>query len=90
MILTQPDGSSFTAVFKGDEFIRIKTTTDGHAIMQNEEGWWCYATYDNGGNRICTDIKVGDTTSGNIPSESQEIPYRLLSQKAKSYAQTSP
>ena len=84
MILTQPDGSTFTAIFKGDEFIRIKTTTDGHAIMQNEEGWWCYATYDNGGNRICTDIKVGDTTSGNIPSESQEIPYRLLSQKAKS------
>ena len=40
VILTQPDGTSFIARFQGDEFTRIKTTADGHAIVQDEEGWW--------------------------------------------------
>ena len=84
MILTQPDGSTFTAIFKGDEFIRIKTTTDGHAIMQNEEGWWCYATYDQDGNRICSELKVGTAQPYSNLSKSLEIPYELLYQKSKS------
>jgi hypothetical protein len=35
--LTQPDGTTFNAYFRGDEHVRIKTTTDGHAIIQNED-----------------------------------------------------
>ena len=46
--LTQPDGSIFQAQLKGDEFTRIKTTASGHAIIQDSDGWWCYARYTPG------------------------------------------
>ena len=32
--LTQPDGSRFSAVFAGDEFMKIKMTESGEAIIQ--------------------------------------------------------
>lgn len=41
--LQQPDGTSFPAIFRGDEFLKIMTTSEGHAIAQNGDGWWCYA-----------------------------------------------
>ena len=34
VILTQPDGATFQAIMRGDEFIKIKTTSEGHAIVQ--------------------------------------------------------
>ena len=69
MSLMQPDGSTFTAVFKGDEFTRIKTTEQGHAIIQDSEGWWCYARYDDDGNKSSSGYKVG-----------QETPFHILDQ----------
>ena len=42
-VLVQPDGTSFKAVISGDEFFRIKKTADGCAVIQDENGWWCYA-----------------------------------------------
>ena len=45
-IYTQPDGSSFTAMTKGDEWTKIRTTTDGCAIIRQEDGWWCYGIYN--------------------------------------------
>ena len=83
MTLMQPDGTSFKAVLKGDEFTRIKTTTDGQAIMQDEDGWWCYAIYGADGTKTCTGMKVGQTASGAIPAESREIPHAALSDLAR-------
>lgn len=36
--LQQPDGTSFPAIFRGDEFLKIMTTYEGHAITQDENG----------------------------------------------------
>ena len=83
MTLMQPDGTSFKAVLKGDEFTRIKTTTDGQTIMQDEDGWWCYAIYGADGTKTCTGMKVGQTASGAIPAESREIPHAALSSLAR-------
>ena len=82
MTLVQPDGTSFTARFKGDEFTRIKTTVEGHAITQDNEGWWCYAEYDNEGNRTCTGWRVGHPVPADIKAVSMAIPYRILSERA--------
>ena len=87
MTLTQPDGSSFIAIFKGDEFIRIKTTVDGHAIMQDDEGWWCYATFDHNGARICSRDRVGQPAVGDIFTQSSNIPHNILSQNARAIRQ---
>lgn len=79
IILFQPDGTSFTAVFKGDESTKIKTTSEGHAIIQDKDGWWCYAIYDADGGKCSSGWKVGQDVPSEITSESLQIPYGILS-----------
>ena len=80
--LTQPDGTTFNALFKGDEFMKIKTTEDGHAIIQEEDGWWCYAWFDQEGKRYSSGHKVGGSTPSDILARSMEIPYSRLAMNA--------
>lgn len=81
--LTQPDGTVFTALFRGDESVRIKTTTDGYAIIQDEEGWWCYAEFDEKGHRYCSGWRVGSDVPQEVVSRSKDIPYRRISEMAR-------
>ena len=80
ILLTQPDGSRFYAVFSGDEFMKIKMTEAGEAIIQDEQGWWCYAVYDFQGIKTSTGCRVGQTDQ--IPAGTYDIPYDILSRRA--------
>ena len=80
--LIQPDGSIFYASFHGDEFMRIKTDMQGRAIMQDEAGWWCYASYQDDGTKVCSGFRVGDVIPPSVLSESRNIPYQQLSRLA--------
>ncbi len=82
LTLTQPDGSRFNAVFMGDEFMKIKMTEAGEAIIQNTDGWWCYAVYDAQGQKMSTGVRVGTTVPANALAESRNIPYDVLSHRA--------
>lgn len=78
----QPDGTVFSARIQGDEFLKIKTTSEGHAIRQKEDGFYYYACYDAGGSLVATDWKVGSKAPADVLSRSMDIPYSLLRQKA--------
>ena len=78
LVLTQPDGTAFTALLQGDEFARIKTTIDGRAIIQDENGWWNYAVYDGNGNKSSTGCKVGKETPQSVLSSSSKIPLGTI------------
>ena len=78
----QPDGSTFTAVCIGDEFLRIIKTQQGHAIVKDDNGWWCYAIYNADGSRHSSGYRVGDEAPSEILSRSQDIPYAVLSENA--------
>ena len=80
--MTQPDGSRFYAYISGDEFMKIKTTEDGEAIVQDADGWWSYAKYDVDGNKISSGCHVGDKSQGSVIAESRNIPYDILSRRA--------
>ena len=67
----------------GDEFTRIKTDATGHAIIQDAEGWWNYAIYDQDGAKSSSGWKVGSKVPSDILSLSRNIPYRQLSEKAQ-------
>lgn len=41
--LFQPDGTSFIAEGKGDEFFHYAVTEDGYSVVRDAEGWWTYA-----------------------------------------------
>ena len=44
--LRQPDGKLVQAYLSGDEFGHLMVTNDVCALVQDAEGWWCYARYD--------------------------------------------
>lgn len=80
--LMQPDGTVFDARLKGDEFYRLTTTADGCAVVQDEDGWWCYAVFDDEGNRSSSGCRVGTKVPAAILSESRMIPYGTLAAAA--------
>lgn len=79
----QPDGSSFQAKCYGDEFMRIKTTVGGHAIVQDPEGWWCYAIYEQDGSKRSSGIRIGSDALAEITNLSLNIPFSQLEAKAQ-------
>ena len=80
---TQPDGSTFTATCVGDEFMKIIKTTDGHAIIRDEDGWWCYAIYVQDGSKTSSGIRVGSEAPAEILDRSMIIPYSQLNARAQ-------
>ena len=83
LVLTQPDGTTFRAFLQGDEFANIKTTSDGHAIIQEEDGWWCYAVYEDDGSRCSSGYRIGKEVPGSILSGSRNIPRSVISENGK-------
>ncbi|MCI1640256.1 MAG: M6 family metalloprotease domain-containing protein [Bacteroidales bacterium] len=79
IIIKQPNGYEFTAKIRGDEFEKIITDAAGHAIIQNADGYYCYAYYTSAGTKTDSGFKVGETVPERILTESLEIPYAKLS-----------
>jgi len=42
----QPDGSTFIATLRGDEYFSYLETEDGSVLVRDENGSWCYGTAD--------------------------------------------
>ena len=75
-LFRQPDGTSFTGCIRGDEFANVKMTEDGQAIVQDGDGWWCYAVFDSDGKRRSSGVRAGSPSAGReILSASSDIPY---------------
>lgn len=79
---TQPDGTTFQARIKGDEWFKLRTTMDGCAITKSSDGWWRYGIYDTDGKISPSGYKVGKETPEEIKAASRNIPYRALSENA--------
>ena len=75
---TQPDGTTFPAQLKGDEWTKIRTTSEGNVITRDSEGWWCYAVYSQGGEIISTGYRVGHPAPAEILSSSTNGVQLLL------------
>ena len=79
----QPDGSSFQAKCIGDEFLKIKTTLQGNAIIQEPDGWWCYAEFAPDGGRISSGVRIGQNGSPEVLDNSRNIPYAQINAHAR-------
>lgn len=79
LTFTQPDGSTFQGRLSGDEFMSILTDDLGHALVQDKDGWYSYASYNADGTKSSSGVHVGDTASEDILSASLNIPYQTLS-----------
>lgn len=81
---SQPDGTVFSAITRGDEWIKIRTLPDGSVITKSADGWWCYGIYDAEGVLTSSGYRVGHPAPSDILSSSRNIPYAALSEKAAS------
>ena len=80
--LRQPDGTVVQAYLTGDENGHLVLTPDGCALVQDAEGWWCYARYDFYGHRLNTGEHAGaPDTPGEVIAASRNIPYQLIRQR---------
>lgn len=84
-ILHQPDGTSFKALVKGDEFNRIITDENGAAIIKNDDGFYCYARYGADGKKYSTGYIVGEEVPEYIKNESKFIPMKVLGMRASKF-----
>ena len=80
--LMQPDGTVLSARISGDEFIRVTTTLEGNALVQDKDGWWCYAEFDENGHRRSSGWKAGTPAPAAVISGSRRVPYEVLSDAA--------
>ncbi len=75
--LEQPDGSSFRARLSGDEFMKMLTTEDGEAIIQDRDGWYCYARFDSG-RKVSSRYRIGEDAPAEVIAESRAIPMQEI------------
>ena len=80
--IIQPDGSTFISRSYGDEFTKITTTAEGHAIIRDSDGWWCYAIYNSDGTKYSSGHHVGADAPADVLTSSLSIPYEALSERA--------
>jgi M6 family metalloprotease-like protein len=81
--LMQPDGSMIEARISGDEFSRLTTDLQGSALIQDKDGWWCYASFDSEGRRKNSGWKAGYQAPPEIIRQSRDIPYERILEKGR-------
>jgi len=81
--LKQPNGITFNARIRGDEFYKIFTDANGHAITKDDQGYYCYAYYTNDGTKKNSGVRVGAKASSSVLAASMSIPYSQLAGFAK-------
>ena len=64
--ITQPNGKELSYWLKGDEFIHWAETIDGYSLLRNQEGNWCYATLNEKGEMVASDIIACNPEERNV------------------------
>ena len=82
--LSQPDGTTVSARLSGDEFSKILTDTEGHALVRDSDGFYCYALYGFDGSVSSSGFRANETAPGFILSRSLQIPKDAISKAAAS------
>lgn len=77
--LHQPDGAVVQARLSGDEFAHVMTDLQGHALVQNSDGYWCYALYSPDGSSHSSGYVAGTDAPGHILSASTYVPDAAMS-----------
>ncbi|MBQ8061210.1 MAG: M6 family metalloprotease domain-containing protein [Bacteroidales bacterium] len=87
-LMYQPDGSSFLATLKGDEFSKVLLTADGFAVSKGEDGFYRYTYFNPDGTMEATAYKVGDNVPSMVLGGCRFIPWKALREKSSMARQT--
>ena len=89
ILFTQPDGSQFYGRNIGDQFLHYTVDRDGAILVQDKDGWWCYAQFDADNHFVSTGVRVGKEGSGAVKRVT-EIPQGLIDQARQQKALIRP
>ncbi|MBO7277843.1 MAG: hypothetical protein J6U84_07785 [Bacteroidales bacterium] len=64
--ITQSNGKQLSYWLKGDEFIRWAESIDGYSLLRNQGGDWCYATLNEKGEMVASDIIACNPEERNV------------------------
>lgn len=81
-LMYQPDGSSFLATLRGDEFGKVLRTTDGCAITKGGDGYYHYAYFNSDGTIESTGYKVGSQVPSIVLASCRMIPWETIGTRA--------
>lgn len=74
----QPDGTTFQARLRGDEHLHFVQDAQGHSLIRNSDGYWCYAYYQADGRKVSSGYPVGQEAPAHVLSASRYIPSEAL------------
>ena len=77
-LVSQPDGTTFSAVLRGDEFGKVMMTADGCAVLKGSDGYYRYAIFNPDGSRTSSGYKVGESAPQTVLNASRSIPWRVI------------
>ncbi len=80
--LSQPDGAVLQARLSGDEAAHVMTDLDGRALIQDGDGFWCYALYSPDGSVHSSGEIAGRPRKAHIMNAGAYIPYAALNLKS--------
>ena len=86
-ILRQPDGTTFRAIERGDEWLRFFETPEGYIVRRDQDGYFKYFNINARGDFIATNLKVGIDPLINVAVRPYENPavLRALNRKIDAY-----
>lgn len=70
--VSQPDGTTFVVIPRGDEYSAWTETLDGHTVVKRNDSWF-YAENDEEGELRATRFLVGDLSA----NELQALPLNV-------------
>ncbi len=74
-----PDETTVSFYLKGDEVLHWQVTPDGYTLLENEKGYYCYATHDINGNLVPSADVASDAKS----KSGLSIPKNLFFSKSQ-------
>lgn len=74
LTFTQPDGTTFRARLSGDEFSKRLLLEDGCALVQDADGFYCYAVPDSRGRSVSSGRRVGERVDAAVKAASRRAP----------------
>lgn len=86
VLFTQPDGSRFYGRNIGDQYLHYTVDRDGAILIQDPDGWWCYAQFDAEQRFQSTGVRVGKAGQGAV-SRVTEIPRTFVDRARRQKAQ---
>ena len=58
----QPDGTRVSLCLRGDEYLHWAVSPDGFTLLQDEAGFWTFATHDNDGRLAPSSLRYSNSS----------------------------